>query len=33
MTTNTWGEDPSGEWKLSIGFKNEKNTQKGLLFS
>jgi len=31
MTTNTWGEDPSGEWKLSIGFKNEKNTQKGTL--
>ena len=29
MTTNTWGEDPSGEWVLSIGFKNENSQQTG----
>lgn len=30
MTTHTWGENPSGEWKLSVGFKGNK-PQKGVL--
>jgi len=23
MTTHTWGEDPRGEWILTVGFKGE----------
>jgi len=30
MTTHTWGEDPAGEWILSIGFKGSEQ-QIGLL--